>query len=42
MQGLRDYIAEKGQIPCVGCGGCLRGQASSGVGVLGSVMSSPA
>ena len=42
MQGLRDYIAEKGLIPCVGCGGCLRDQDSSGVGVLGSVMSSPA
>ena len=42
MQGLRDFVEEKGLIPCVGCGGCLRGQASSGVGVLGSAMSSPA
>ena len=34
MQGLRDCVAEKGLIPCVGC---LRGQASYGVGVLGYV-----
>ena len=40
MQGLRDCVAEKGLIPCVGCGGCLRDQASSSVGVLGYVMSS--
>ena len=40
MHGLRDCVAEKGLIPCVGCGGCLRDQASSGVGVPGSVMNS--
>ena len=42
MQGLRDCVVEKGLIACVGSGGCLRGQASSSVGVLGSVMSSAA
>ena len=41
-QGLRDYEAEKGLIPGVRCVcGCLRGQASFGVGVLSSSMSSP-
>ena len=42
MQGLRDYVAEKGLFLVLGVFGCLRGQARSGVGVLGSAMSSPA
>ena len=40
MKGLRDCVPKKGVIPCVGYGGCIRDQASSGLGVLGSVMSS--
>ena len=42
IQGLRDFEAEKGLIPSVGCVDVLEVRVKSGVGVLSSPLRPPA